>query len=81
VIQTPVAVCFRSSHGEIQVLTSRLFPAINVDVMEIDSMTSLLQPDAAAPLTTAIARMFGKTVKFRHCPATVSAPASLPVVL
>jgi hypothetical protein len=48
--------------------------------MEVDSMTSLLQPDAAAPLTTAIARMFGKTVKFRHCPATVSAPALLPVV-
>jgi hypothetical protein len=23
----------------------------------------------------AIARMLGKTVKFRHCPATVSAPA------
>jgi hypothetical protein len=49
--------------------------------MEIDSMTSLLQPDAAAPLTTAIARMFGKTVKLRRCPATVSAPSSLPVVL
>jgi hypothetical protein len=49
--------------------------------MEVDSMTSLLQPDAAAPLTTAIARMLGKAVKFRHCPATVSAPASLPVIL
>jgi hypothetical protein len=49
--------------------------------MEIDSMASLLQPDAAAPLTTAIARMFGKAVKFRHCPATVSAPALLPMVL
>jgi hypothetical protein len=49
--------------------------------MEIDSMASLLQPDAAAPLITAIARMFGKAVKFRHCPATVSAPASFSVVL
>jgi hypothetical protein len=48
--------------------------------MEIGSMASLLQPDAAAPLTTAIARMFGKAVKFRHCPATVSAPISLPDV-
>jgi hypothetical protein len=26
------------------------------------------------------ARMLGKAVKFRHCPATVSAPASEPVV-
>ena len=69
------------SDVEILPLTRDPFSAIKVDVMEIDSMTSLLQPDAAAPLTTAIARMFGKTVKFRHCPATVSAPASLPVVL
>ncbi len=29
---------------------------------------------------TAIARMLGKAVKFRHCPATVSAPASQAVV-
>jgi len=72
---------FPSPHREIQFLTSRCFPAIKVDVMEIDSMTSLLQPDAAAPLTTAIARMFGKTVKFRHCPATVSAPVSLLVAI
>jgi hypothetical protein len=49
--------------------------------MEIRFVASLLQPDAAAPLTTAIARMFGKTVKFRRCPATVSAPVSFPVVL
>ncbi len=38
-------------------------------------MTSLLQPCASAQLITAIARMLGKAVKFRHCPATVSAPA------
>jgi hypothetical protein len=49
--------------------------------MEVDSMTSLLQPYAAATHTTAIARMLGKAVKFRHCPATVSAPASFAVVL
>jgi hypothetical protein len=24
--------------------------------------------------------MFGKAVKFRHCPATVSAPVSVPVL-
>jgi hypothetical protein len=71
---------FLSTHREIQLLTSRSFPAIKVDVMELDSMTSLPQFDAAAPLTTAIARMFGKTVKVRHCPATVSAPASFPAV-
>jgi hypothetical protein len=75
------AVRFSSSHREILLLTSPPFAAINVHVMEVVSMPSLLQPDAAAQLTTAIARMFGKTVKFRHCPATVSAPASLPVVL
>jgi len=49
--------------------------------MEVDSMTSLQLLEAAAQLTTAIARMFGKAVKVRHCPATVSAPASLSVVL
>ena len=43
-------------------------------------MASLQPLDAAAQLTTAIARMLGKAVKFRHCPATVSAPASFPVV-
>jgi hypothetical protein len=48
--------------------------------MEIDSMTSLLQSYAAAPHITAIARMLGKAVKVRHCPATVSAPALLPVI-
>jgi hypothetical protein len=66
---------------EILLLTSHPFPAINVDTMEVDSMTSLPQPDAAAPLTTAIARMHGKAVKVRHCPATVSAPRWLPVIL
>jgi hypothetical protein len=35
----------------------------------------------AAQFTTAIVRMLGKAVKFRHCPATVSAPASALVVL
>jgi hypothetical protein len=43
-------------------------------------MTSLLQPYAAAPHITAIARMLGKAVKVRHCPATVSAPASPSVI-
>jgi len=81
VIQAPAAANSLPSYREILLLTSRPFPAINVDAMEIDSMASLLQPDAAAPLTTAIARMFGKAVKFRHCPATVSAPASRPVAL
>ena len=38
-------------------------------------MASLPQHRAAAQLTTAIARMLGKAVKLRHCPATVSAPA------
>jgi hypothetical protein len=57
-----------------------LHPGYKVDVMEVASMTSLLQPFAAAQLTIAIARVFGKAVKFRHCPATVSAPASVPVL-
>ncbi len=35
-------------------------------------------PSGAAQPTTAIARMLGKAVKLRHCPATVSAPASGP---
>jgi hypothetical protein len=34
----------------------------------------------AAQSTTAIARMLGKAVKLRHCPATVSAPAQRPVL-
>jgi hypothetical protein len=34
----------------------------------------------AAQRTTAIARMLGKAVKLRHCPATVSAPAQRPVL-
>jgi hypothetical protein len=81
VIQRQLRRAFPCWHLENLLLTSCTFPAINVDAMEVDSMASLLQPDAAAQLTTAIARMFGKTVKFRHCPATVSAPASQPVVL
>ena len=43
-------------------------------------MTCLLLLLGAAQFTTAIARMLGKAVKFRHCPATVSAPAPVPVV-
>ena len=61
-------------------LTSRAIPAIKVDVMEVVSMTSLLPPRAAAQLIIAIARMFGKAVKLRHCPATVSAPVFPAVV-
>ena len=34
----------------------------------------------AAHLITAIVRMLGKAVKLRHCPATVSAPASTAVI-
>jgi hypothetical protein len=78
---SPVSQVFSPPHREMQLLTSLPIQAINVDAMEVDFMASLLQLDAAAPLITAIARMFGKTVKFRRCPATVSAPASLPVVL
>jgi hypothetical protein len=49
--------------------------------MEVASMTSLLRHSrAAAQLIIAIARMFGKAVKLRHCPATVSAPVSFAVV-
>jgi hypothetical protein len=33
----------------------------------------------AAQFTTAIARMLGKAVKVRYCPATVSAASSRPV--
>ena len=33
-------------------------------------------PEAAALFTKVIARMFGKAVKLRHCPATVSATVS-----
>lgn len=35
-------------------------------------------PLGRAQFTTAIARMLGKAVKLRHCPATVSATASWP---
>jgi len=48
--------------------------------MEAVSMTSLLPPRAAALLIIAIARMLGKAVKLRHCPATVSAPVFPAVV-
>jgi hypothetical protein len=48
--------------------------------MEVVSMTSLLQPYVVAPLIIEIAGMFGKAVKLRHCPATVSAPV-LPAVV
>ena len=43
-------------------------------------MTFLLLHRGAAQFTTAIVRMHGKAVKVRHCPATVSAPAPVPVV-
>jgi hypothetical protein len=43
--------------------------------MEVDSMTSLLLRLGAAQLITRIARMLGKAVKLRHCPATVNASA------
>jgi len=44
-------------------------------------MTYRLPHEPAAQFTTAIVRMHGKAVKVRHCPATVSAPATTPVVL
>jgi len=48
--------------------------------METRSMASrLLNRNEAAHYTTVFARMLGKAVKFRHCPATVSAPASVSV--
>jgi hypothetical protein len=50
-------------------------PAIKVDVMEVRFMASLSLHFGVAQFTTAIVRMLGKAVKFRHCPATVSAPA------
>ena len=49
--------------------------------MEIASMSSLPQLRAAAQLILVIARMLGKAVKFRHCPATVSAPVTAPVLI
>ena len=42
-------------------------------------MTLWLLRHGAAQFTTAIARMLGKAVKVRHCPATVSASASVAV--
>jgi hypothetical protein len=49
--------------------------------MEVASMASLLQRARATALfIIAIARMLGKAVKFRHCPATVSAAVSHAVV-
>jgi hypothetical protein len=62
------------------ILTSWVGPAINVDVVENRSMTVWLLHGGAAQFTTAIARMLGKAVKVRHCPATVSASAPVPVV-
>jgi hypothetical protein len=47
--------------------------------MEIASMSSLSQLRAAAQRIIAIARMLGKAVKSRHCPATMSAPAFVSV--
>jgi len=55
-------------------------PAIKVDDMEIASMPYRLLLWETAHFTTAIARMLGKAVKFRYCPATVSAPVFLPVL-
>ena len=43
-------------------------------------MPTLSRPAGATSHTTAIARMLGKAVKIRHCPATVSAPALRAVV-
>jgi hypothetical protein len=64
----------------IGLLTSPVVPAINVHVMEIGSMRYWLPCTImAAYLTTAIARMLGKAVKVRYCPATVSAASSGPV--
>jgi hypothetical protein len=42
-------------------------------------MTSRLHADGTVQLTTLIARMLGKAVKLRHCPATVSAPDAVTV--
>jgi hypothetical protein len=55
-------------------LTSRGVAFINVDVIEIHSMTALPSNFGWIRVTTLIVRMLGKAVKFRHCPATVSAP-------
>ena len=43
-------------------------------------MAYWLPRQGAAHFTTAIARMLGKAVKFRHCPATVSATRRSPVL-
>jgi hypothetical protein len=61
-------------------LTSGAPPGYKVDVIKVDSMTSLPQQRAAVNFRTAIARMLGKAVQIRHCPATVSAPALVLVV-
>jgi len=47
--------------------------------MENRSMASRLLSLCAAHSTIVIARMHGKAVKLRHCPATVSATAFLSV--
>ena len=61
-------------------LTSAANPFVNVHDMKVCFMSSRLSTQSATHFTHAIARMLGKAVKFRHCPATVSAPASLFVV-
>jgi hypothetical protein len=53
---------------------------INVDVIETGLMTSWSFRRGTPSLTTTIARMLGKAVQLRHCPATVSAPAGRFVV-
>jgi hypothetical protein len=61
-------------------LTSRRGTFITIHGMKVCFMPSSLLPSEQHHLTTVIARMLGKAVKFRHCPATVSAPASKAVV-
>ena len=66
-------ICFRAVRFlRCGVLTSLGLAFINVDVIENQFMTILLVL-LAGEVTTAIIRMLGKAVKFRHCPATVSA--------
>jgi len=47
--------------------------------MEVVSMPYRLPTEWRSTLITAIARMLGKAVKVRYCPATVSATALIPV--
>ncbi len=55
-------------------MTSLVPAAINVDITESRFRDFGLHARNAAATKTAIARMLGKAVKVRHCPATVSAP-------